>query len=274
MIRQALHAAVAAAVVLLVLRTFIALGVVVPLQVDGASMAPGLLGRHIEYNCPRCVQRLQIDATQPPRPGSLTCPACEAQVRLDCGRPVHGDRIAVDRLMLAGPPGRWDRVVLRRPDDARRLAVKRVIGLPGERIVLHAGDLLVNGQVVQKGLADQRRTRILMHRESDNARRWRAESAGWRPTAGGGWSADCGPAAANGYPTLRYAPPGRSEPTDDLPYNAGVTRRLNAVTDVMLTAAVTASPDAELCLRVVSGRGAVYCRIDGPRRRVELTVNG
>ena len=54
-----------------------------------------------------------------------------------------GQRIAVAPLLR--PPRRGDLVVLARPD---REVVKRVVGLPGERVRLHDGRLEVDGQAV------------------------------------------------------------------------------------------------------------------------------
>jgi signal peptidase I len=55
-----------------------------------------------------------------------------------------GQRIAVAPLVR--PPARGDLVVLRSPRDIE--VVKRVVGLPGERVRLRAGRLEVDGQAV------------------------------------------------------------------------------------------------------------------------------
>jgi signal peptidase I len=57
---------------------------------------------------------------------------------------VPGQRIAVAPLVR--PPARGDLVVLRSPRDVE--VVKRVVGLPGERVRLRAGRLEVDGQAV------------------------------------------------------------------------------------------------------------------------------
>jgi len=49
------------------------------------------------------------------------------------------------RLVEWSEPGRGDIVVLYSPADGQRL-VKRVVGVPGDRIMLRAGRLLVNGE--------------------------------------------------------------------------------------------------------------------------------
>ena len=50
------------------------------------------------------------------------------------------------RLVEWGEPGRGDIVVLYSPADGQRL-VKRVVGVPGDRITLRGGRLLVNGEL-------------------------------------------------------------------------------------------------------------------------------
>ena len=43
-------------------------------------------------------------------------------------------------------PQRGDVVVLRLPDHSRELLIKRVIGLPGERVAIHDGKVFINGE--------------------------------------------------------------------------------------------------------------------------------
>jgi signal peptidase I len=46
---------------------------------------------------------------------------------------------------LGHQPRRGDLVGFR-PDDNRQIIIKRIIGLPGERIAIHSGIVLINGQ--------------------------------------------------------------------------------------------------------------------------------
>jgi signal peptidase I len=50
--------------------------------------------------------------------------------------------------ILGALPARGDIVVFRAPSDRSQIWVKRVIGLPGDRIALHAGRLSINGEPV------------------------------------------------------------------------------------------------------------------------------
>ncbi|MBL8754777.1 MAG: signal peptidase I [Planctomycetes bacterium] len=59
-----------------------------------------------------------------------------------------GDRLVVDRVSYSlGEVGRGDVVVLRYPKDPSVDFVKRVVGLPGDRVAMHGGMLTVNGSL-------------------------------------------------------------------------------------------------------------------------------
>ncbi|MBL8747744.1 MAG: signal peptidase I [Planctomycetes bacterium] len=59
-----------------------------------------------------------------------------------------GDRLVVDRVAYnLGDANRGDVAILRYPLDPSVDFVKRVVGLPGDRVAMHNGLLFVNGQV-------------------------------------------------------------------------------------------------------------------------------
>lgn len=98
--RNALHFVIGLICLSLILRTWVALGVVEPVTVSGTSMEPSL---------------------------------------------VAGERLVVNRLdLLQEPLNRWQVVVVRSPSDGQ-LAVKRIVGLPGEQIDLRDGKVVVDG---------------------------------------------------------------------------------------------------------------------------------
>lgn len=62
-----------------------------------------------------------------------------------------GDRIVVDkRAYRAGGPRRGDVVVFCRPEDGGRAYIKRVVGLPGERVAVVGGEVLINGRALPR----------------------------------------------------------------------------------------------------------------------------
>lgn len=166
-------------------------GLVQPVRVAGASMAETLRGQHFEMTCRDCGFPCRFDADEAPRDERVVCPNCGCVHRgLDGAQADRGDRVLVDRLAyVVSAPQRWDLVALHLPEDERQLAVKRVVGLPGEHIEIRGGDIYADGRIQRKSLAQLRSLAILVH-DSDFAvpadralpPRWAAETApsGWR----------------------------------------------------------------------------------------------
>ena len=60
-----------------------------------------------------------------------------------------GDLLLVSGKPSAkGPPKRGDAVIIRDPRDGQRHSLKRVVGLPGEEVLLEDGSLFVNGETI------------------------------------------------------------------------------------------------------------------------------
>jgi signal peptidase I len=76
-----------------------------------------------------------------------------------------GDRLVVDRLIYSlGDVQRFDVVVMRNPRDEEVDYVKRVVGLPGDRVRLRRGQLTVNGRNVTEAfgpIADDATTAVV-----------------------------------------------------------------------------------------------------------------
>lgn len=265
--RQAIHTAVAALLLVLAGRTFFVAGVLVPLRVGGSSMAPGLKGAHWRFDCGACGAALDVGADQLPPQPAIACPRCFAPtIDATHGDARPGDLIFVDRRIRGGAsPARWDVVLAQQPEDASKLCVKRVVGLPGERIALINGDVWANGRLLRKPLEAQRRLRLPVHEEAAACRRWRAETGGWRPE-GNGWRIG----GAGG--TLAYRHSAAGPVTDGHPYNQRVTRRLNDVRDLMLTANLTMAPGASVTLALSSGAEDVAAKLSAGG--AELLLDG
>lgn len=126
------------------------LGVVVPIEVSGSSMAPALQGPHRVARCDTCDSQFSVTIDPGPVAGRVTCPACGKR-GIDISRCplLAGDTIWIDRTAyLFHPPRRWDVVVFHCPNDASQYCVKRIVGLPGEVIGIDGGNVVANGQVV------------------------------------------------------------------------------------------------------------------------------
>ena len=271
MIRRAFHTLFAAMLLVLLVRTFFALGVVVPLRVEGSSMAPGLRGSHLSLECCACGKPTQVGLDQLPAGDSFDCPTCNQSVRFNQGGVRVGDPLLVDRLMVTGALQRHDLLVLRRPDSAERLCLKRLTGLPGETIQLVDGDLWSDGRIVRKRLDEQASLRVLVHQETDAHRRWTSadqqwfwRSGRWRYTAKAFLPENPEPA------TLVFAE--HDAPIrDSLSYNQQISRRLHFVRDLMLTATVTVDQGARYEMVIGSPTEQCVASIDTQHGVVELT---
>jgi signal peptidase I len=114
------------------------------------GMAPTILGWHHEMKCPRCQGTLITAAPDPnipdpPRdpetPG--ICLLCrKTSVSAEAISTVHDpDRIVVTKLQK---PERWDVIVFRYPKDPAQRYVKRLVGLPGEKVYVKGDSVWIN----------------------------------------------------------------------------------------------------------------------------------
>ena len=164
-IRETVESIVIAFVLAFLFRTFEAEAFVIPT----GSMAPTLMGRHKDVECPKCNYRYQVSASEeesedPRRQTSLCiagkCPMCQyvMPMRPDLPRsmpeslqqniPVqpsyNGDRILVNKYIYSfTDPKRWDVVVFKFPGDAKVNYIKRLVGLPGEKLRIDHGNVFI-----------------------------------------------------------------------------------------------------------------------------------
>lgn len=124
-----------------------------PFAVVSGSMTPTLLGPHRAFNCDRCGKRNAFAVEVPVITGFRpACRACGAPgPQLDLIRIAPGDRMLVDHTaLLFREPRRWEVVALRLPETASRIAVKRIVGLPGESVELRDGEAYIDGKLAPK----------------------------------------------------------------------------------------------------------------------------
>jgi signal peptidase I len=136
--RRLAETAVLVAVALAMIATWLA----EPLEVVSGSMSPTLLGPHRDFECAHCGTRNFLPADLRPMIGRPAyCESCRQPGPIEAELPIaRGDRVLVDRTaFLRREPRRWDVVAFRLPHQARKLAVKRILGLPGETIKFRGG---------------------------------------------------------------------------------------------------------------------------------------
>ncbi len=166
-IKETVESILIAFILAFIFRAFVVEAFVIPT----GSMAPTLLGAHMRFRCQDCGYQFDVnwsnprggdDLDIPARAGqkfNVFCPNCGYQVPGgrdsdlpgDATNPaVHfGDRILVLKyLYLFQDPKRWDVVVFKAPADPQHYDytqnyIKRLIGKPGETIMILDGDIYV-----------------------------------------------------------------------------------------------------------------------------------
>jgi signal peptidase I len=64
---------------------------------------------------------------------------------------TNGERVIVNKLSYRlGEPARGDIIVFHFPVDPSKEFIKRVVGLPGDRVSIHDGAIFVNGQRLEE----------------------------------------------------------------------------------------------------------------------------
>src|SRR5262245_37688758 len=164
--RETVESIVIAFVLAFLFRTFEAEAFVIPT----GSMAPTLMGRHKDVDCPMCGYRYQVSASEeepsedrergPSMCIAGSCPMCRyvmpmrpdlpAEVSNDSNSHApyqpsyNGDRILVNKYLYSfSDPKRWDVVVFRYPGEAKTNYIKRLVGLPGESLEIEQGDVFI-----------------------------------------------------------------------------------------------------------------------------------
>ena len=169
-------------------RTFVIEGY----MISTGSMAPSLLGYHKHVVCPLCKTGFELGvafdksvdgrqiaaAASPDQHDSCRCPNCGVD-GIDVTRVprTQGDQLLVFKNAYSSRrPHRWEVVVFRNPADPGEAYVKRVIGLPGERVLVQDGDIFINGQRQSKPLEEILATELTVYDDTH-----RPGDAGWQP---------------------------------------------------------------------------------------------
>lgn len=114
------------------------------------AMAPAIIGQHWEAPCPRCGSPAyaspEPDRGMPSnKPFLMIC----SQERRSCEvvdpprKEFLGDRLLVNKLIR---PERWDVIVFRYPEEPEINFCSRLVGLPGETVVIRDGAVWIDGE--------------------------------------------------------------------------------------------------------------------------------
>lgn len=150
-VRETLESILIAFVLAFIFRAFVVEAFVIPT----GSMAPTLLGQHVQMDCPQCGHRFTMgprnkldvkgggsidNPTQGPI--EVPCPMCRYAI-YESESPLNaGDRILVLKYVYVfNEPTRWDVVVFKNPTNPDENYIKRLVGLPGEQLLIAGGDI-------------------------------------------------------------------------------------------------------------------------------------
>jgi signal peptidase I len=135
-------------------------------RIPTGSMADTLKGAHFRVRCRQCgykyeygfvPKRYNLPDDYVPRSGHLRsyssrCPSCgNYQPVGGTMRVANGDRILVLKCIYQFfEPKRWDVIVFKNPTEPTINYIKRLVGLPGEKVQIIDGDIYINGQIGRK----------------------------------------------------------------------------------------------------------------------------
>ena len=147
-VRETIESVIIAILLAFMFKTYEAEAFVIPT----GSMAPSLQGQHLDHDCAQCGYRF-LTGVSPENPVDKTiCPICN--YRTDMNPPTDtqsgdvehlsnsGDRILVNKFIYDfHEPERYDVIVFKYPNNAKQNYIKRLIGLPGDNILIENGDI-------------------------------------------------------------------------------------------------------------------------------------
>jgi signal peptidase I len=167
-VKETIESILIAFILAFVFRAFVVEAFVIPT----GSMATTLLGAHMRYTCKECGYQFEVGYSNPPSASGddtdipsraykesfgIYCPNCRHKVsESESTEPPirYGDRILVLKYLYIpwiSSPHRWDVVVFKTPDRPRDSVtpfftvnyIKRLIGLPNDKIMILDGDVYI-----------------------------------------------------------------------------------------------------------------------------------
>ena len=283
-----LEAVVVAVILALIIRHFVMEAFVIPT----GSMAPTLLGDHFRIECTSCRfpfalgkdenELLRADERVSVR---ARCPLCETDLPFELRRAdvVGGDKILVNKFAYQlRPPRRFEVIVFKYPKNPTKNFIKRLIGLPGERISIKNGDLWVNGARCRKPPEVQDAIWMPVF----DARYPRAERGGqpvWRVPTDQAWEEGAWDLSREERPVGR-AEPGRAGPWLELNRDVddsygyarvfGSGRTARPVADMRIAATVTCHAPGAIRLAILEDERVVAARFPVGEGRYAVEVGG
>ena len=220
-------------------------GFVFPVRVAEGSMAPTLAGEHFLLKCRQCAASFQADLSVP-SDQAFVCPHCETRFIApeNSLRRQQGDRVLIHRWSAwISPIERWKMIAAKDPRKPSRFIVKRIVGLPGEEIMIDHGNVFVDRQLVSKSLEQLRELSVEVddeqYSDESGGSSWRIENGDDSRWVLGtsGWMCDASRLPESEWEWLQFHPKKASDERlkilDSYGYNQDVSRRLNVVSELL-----------------------------------------
>lgn len=221
--RESLESFIVAFIIAYVVKSFAFEAFVIPT----GSMAPTLMGRHKEIDCPQCGFRYAVNASENAGSAPIavgTCVNCRYAADIVEQPNFKGDRILVLKTLFdlpekigGGPPKRWDVTVFKYPEEPETNYIKRLVGMPDEELRIERGDIytrrLMTGEpfrMQRKSLDHQQAMQITVNDDAHRPEalkgdprweRWRAIDGGWSVVESGLYQAE---ASSDQWLDMRY----------------------------------------------------------------------
>ncbi len=276
-IRRLIENVVCFVTALMIFHTWFVAGFPLSWRVQGGSMAPTLLGSHVDLICPKCRAAFACDARALGEEESVDCPNCAARFVPDHRpRVLAGDRVLIDRSAFQfRQPRRWEVVAFDRLEQGEGRVVKRVVGLPNENIRIAEGRVYVDDKLLRRDLRQQRAMRILVNDDDycGAKSRWQPQDYGsnWtrhqgRPVHTESPNDEIGWLVYNHVDVMRDGSEKPSFVTDYGYYNRGRLQRNEEIHP---------TPDVAMSFRLqdVHGRGMIWLQVTDGRDEFMVQID-
>lgn len=266
--------------------------------IQGGSMAPALLGEHYPLNCDDCNFPFPVDAANIPESGYAACPNCGYDKTPYEG--VKQKRSKAIPIQIQNPRvQRWDLVAFRFDQPKKQSAnqnvinqnikngVKRIVGLPGETILIQNGDIWLNGKIAERSWA-QKTEMMISHYDSryipssigieprwnlDGNRNWTVKNNQfvWRNDADNTSKPD----SLSYQPAHCFASQHNRKPINYIPDSYGFNQNhsrieLNAVDQIFVEFPVELAPKSYLTYSTTCGGDQVVFKVDPERKEATI----
>lgn len=146
----------------MIFRTFVA----EPSHIPTGSMAPHRLGLHQNLVCENCQFSFAVGVRTDGSSPIVVCPNCASRLTLDITKTqqTEGDRVWVDKsTTMLRHTKRWQEVIFYSPDAPLTPHLKRVVGLPGESVLIDQGDIFIDGKRNVKNHDDRKALSVMVY---------------------------------------------------------------------------------------------------------------